>query len=329
MKNKIAILAGKGLVSEEFLIRAKNIIKKRKVKIIKHSNIKKIKNFEIIINCKSAEFSCKIHKKLEIKRWNGYWLDFSSFFRISEKSIICLDPINKKEIYNNLSKKKIFCGANCTVSILLIAIGGLIKKYLIKKIFCSTYQAISGEGYLGTKKMIKKNNLIRKLKNKESILHYIKKIYEKSVKQKYYLNFSLIPQIGNILKGDSEEEKKAKNEASKILNYKVRIFSTCVRVNVLRCHSESVILKINKDISISEFKNRIRSFKNYVKIVKESDIKKKLTPTYVSGKRFVYVGRIRKLYNKTFSIFIVGDQLIWGAVEPIYRMLKILINENK
>ncbi|MGX7576456.1 aspartate-semialdehyde dehydrogenase [Candidatus Vidania fulgoroideorum] len=330
---KIALIADRGLVSEEFKNRSTKIIKKYKIKIINknffnnNNYLYKLLNFDIIVNCKDSEFSKNVYEKLK-KIWKGYWLDFSSQYRMNKNSIICLDPVNKKEILKSFKKKRIFCGANCTSSIMIMSLIGLLKKFKILKIYCSTYQSISGEGYLGTKKMINNYKIISKKIKEKNILDYINKVYSFK-KNNFLLNYSLIPKIGNFIKDKTEEEIKTEKEIVKILRKDIKVFSTCVRVNVLRCHSESIILKFKKDISKKKFKKHLCIKNSFVKIVSDDEVLKKLNPSYVSNKKFIYIGRIKKIEKKTFSIFVIGDQLIWGATEPIYRVLKLLINEIK
>jgi len=222
---------------------------------------------------------------------------------------------------------------------MLMALRGLIKeKVKIKEIFCTTYQAISGAGFsffdeflnqvrFLTEK-INNNNFI----NNEIINNEICKKQFPKVNIGYNLAFSLKPWIDeDRFSGSSKEEEKASFETEKILNKNISIYSTCVRVNCLRCHSQSLIIRLNKDLSLKKFIKKISNSK-YSKIINNDRLStiKYLDPVRIQGSKFVFIGRIRKLKKKTFSIFTIGDQLIWGACEPLLRMLKIIIRyENK
>ncbi|MGX7582498.1 aspartate-semialdehyde dehydrogenase [Candidatus Vidania fulgoroideorum] len=338
---KIALLGYKGMVGKVFLERFKkqNIkmkiflfgSSKNKDNFVKGYNLKKIKKFLYIVCCKDNNFSKNYYRKLKNAGWDGYWIDASSYFRLSNKSVLSLDLINKKDIIQGIKNgKKIFSGCNCTVSIMLIAIGGLIKKKIINEIICNTYQSVSGSGFLNTYNFFKNcYKILNKIFiNKNFFINLNNNINEKLIKKNNLLSFSICPWIGEGKKDTSEEEKKASLETCKLLNYKLKVFSTCVRVNSYRCHSESIILFLKKDISLKKFKKILSNFSRYVKIIKnkKKNTENKLNPLYVSEKNIIYIGRIRKIGIKKFSIFVIGDQLIWGAAEPLLRVLKIIKN---
>ncbi|WP_458659157.1 aspartate-semialdehyde dehydrogenase [Candidatus Vidania fulgoroideorum] len=335
MKIKLGIFGIRGVVGKTLLGRIKknflNLFKIKKIKskdYFDNKKLSKIKKCKIIISCKDKLFSKKMYFYLKNNKWKGYWIDASSYFRRSKKSVISLDLINKKTIIKKINNNyKIFCGGNCTVSIMLIAIGGIINN--LKEIFCTTFQSISGAGYLDTANLFKNCFLISKkiLKSNGDIFESANKVFNKINNN---LVYSLVPWIGKDEKKNSEEENKAVYEIKKIIGKKIKIHSTCVRVNSFRCHSESIIIKTIKDITLNEFKYKISNFSKYVRIVnnKKNDTIKKLNPNYVSFKEKIYIGRIRKIKSKTFSIFVIGDQLIWGAVEPLLRLAKIIYNEK-
>ncbi|XAO72599.1 MAG: aspartate-semialdehyde dehydrogenase [Candidatus Vidania fulgoroideorum] len=334
MKN-IGIIGVKGIVGKIIKNKIKNnknwkIKYFEKEKYIKNKkNIykiktKKIRKCIIIINCKNEKFSKKIYEKLKKINWKGYYIDASSAFRMNKKSIICLDPLNKNKIKEFIKNKgRIFCGSNCTVSLTLISILKLIKKKIIKNILCNTYQAISGAGYKETNKLFRNN--YKKLK--EIFKKKKKKININKIKFKKNC-FSIQAWIGKNRKTNSEEEKKGEKEINKILNLnkknKIKVFSTCIRINVFRCHSINLIISLKKDMKIKKFKKIIKN--KYIKIIKNNkmDTLKKLNPNIISEKNKIYIGRIRKVKKKMFSIFIVGDQLLWGAAIPLIRTAKII-----
>ncbi|MGX7577143.1 Asd/ArgC dimerization domain-containing protein [Candidatus Vidania fulgoroideorum] len=282
-----------------------------------YKKINLIVTCKILIFCKDNLFVEKIYKKIK-NIWKGYIIDASSYFRKNKKSLLILDPLNKKALINGIKNGiKIFCGANCTVSIMLMALGGLIKKNIIRKIYCSSYQSISGAGYNSTMELLK-NSLL-----------FLKK---KSFKNKYLcrnLSFSLIPWIGNtsIIKGNSEEEIKGEFETNKIINNNIKIYSNCIRVNVLRCHSLSLYIKLGKNIKKKYLYNLLYKFNKDVIVIKNNFkyTKKYLDPYKISNTQKIYIGRIKKITNKEYSLFVIGDQLIWGAYKPIIRFLKILL----
>ncbi|MGX7576603.1 Asd/ArgC dimerization domain-containing protein [Candidatus Vidania fulgoroideorum] len=298
-----------------FYIICENYIK---IKNFKCKKIDFLKKIDILISCKDENYSKYLINKLKSKKWNGYYLDCSSYLR--NKETIVLDPLNKKEILNKIKEgKKFFAGGNCTVSLMLISLIGILKKYKIKKIYCSTYQSISGAGYKYFKKFLKLTNKILK---KNNLLK----------KKGLNLNnnricFSLIPWIDKDLNnGYSNEEKKGQYETRKILsNRKIQIYSTCTRVNTTRCHSLSLLIKIKKKIKLCKFIKNIKNNK-YIKYIenKKKQTEKKLNPINVMESDRISVGRVRKFGKYYFSIFVIGDQLIWGAVEPIRRMISII-----
>ncbi|MGX7589583.1 aspartate-semialdehyde dehydrogenase [Candidatus Vidania fulgoroideorum] len=314
----VGIIGYRGLVGRILLNKLK---KKKFLKITKIKNFKKKKKFQVILYCGNAENSNYFYLKCK-KKFNPIWVDSSSFFRNNKNSTLLLDPINKKEIIKSLEKKKkIYSGCNCTVSIMLIALGGIIKN--IKKIYCHTYQSISGAGYLETLKLI--NDYKKITKNFKKKISYIEK---KIIKDKT-ICFSLSPWIGKDKKVP-EEEIKGEFETRKITKRKIEVNSICVRISSLRCHSEAIILKINKNLKKKEFIKKIYKFKKFIKIVKNNkkSTLKILNPIYIMKKKNIYLGRIKKINKFTFSLFIIGDQLLWGATEPLIRFLKIF-NEFK
>ncbi|MGX7589302.1 aspartate-semialdehyde dehydrogenase [Candidatus Vidania fulgoroideorum] len=325
----IGVFGYRGLVGRILKKRIKKYIKNDKIKYIKLNHFLFKQNFDILISCKDSIFSRKLYKIIKKKKWKGYFIDASSEFRMKNNSIIVLDPLNKDKIKSKTDKGlKIFCGSNCTVSLTMISLLNFFKLNLISKIYCNTYQAISGAGYKETISLF--NNCGKILRKKINFNTLEKKIFKYNKKN---LSFSLTPWIGDNKYGTTDEELKGSNEINKILKSvklkKIKVYSTCVRVNVLRCHSISLLLKLKKKTSKNKFIKILKN--NFIKIIKnkKSDTVKMLNPVYVSGRSTIYVGRIRKISKKIFSIFIVGDQLIWGAVEPIIRTAKIILKKNK
>ncbi|WDI79268.1 aspartate-semialdehyde dehydrogenase [Candidatus Vidania fulgoroideae] len=325
-KIKLGIFGKRGMVGRTLIKRLKKRYYKDNFDIYYLENTHISNKIHIIISCKGNYFSKFIIKKIKKKKWNGYFIDTSSFLR-KTKTII-LDPLNKKQIIKELKiKEKFFTGGNCTVSLMLISILGIIK-LKISKIYCTTFQSVSGGGFKLFNSLLKQNRKI--LNNIKKNKFFLKSSNIKKITKGFNetLCYSLIPWIDKDIKnGSSKEEEKNYFETNKILNInkKIRVFSTCVRVNSLRCHSLSLVIKFKKELSLKKF-NKLISNNKYIKIVKNNkeETLKYLNPIYCSEKKKIFVGRIKKLCKKEFSIFIVGDQLLWGAIEPVVRMLKII-----
>lgn len=312
------------------------------------NDIDQLYELDIIITCQGTEYTKNIYPQLKNRNWNGYWIDAASLFRTHTDALIVLDPLNKQEILNALNSGiKKFVGGNCTVSLMLMALGGLFKRNLIEWVHTSTYQAVSGAGASYMYELLEQINFVlKKISTNYSLLDMPILELEKIIKKTVYHHdfprkYLKVPLFGSLLpwidvasrNGQSKEEWKGTVETNKILNSvnQIPIESTCVRVNSFRCHSQSFLIKLHSNISIQEIEFIIKNQNQWVKLVKNTPIDSinKLTPMFVSGSLNILVGRIRKLSlgNKFISIFSVGDQLLWGAAEPIRRMLNILVNE--
>lgn len=310
-------------------------------------DIKELQKLDIIITCQGSEYTQKVFPILRSSGWLGYWIDAASDLRMNKDALIVLDPINKTHIKNSIHNGiKTFIGGNCTVSLMMIALGGLFRQNLIKWISFSTYQAASGAGSKHIKELLKQifflnQYLSKKSTFSQSILKIEKDITNIIKRSNFPIkNFSvplilnLIPWIdSSMLNGQSKEEWKMEAETNKILSFqnnkKILIDGTCIRISSLRCHSQSFIIKLKKDISLIDIEKILSNDNKWVKVIpnnKESSIKE-LTPLSVTGTLSVPVGRLRKLSlgSKYLSAFSIGDQLLWGAAEPLRRMLKFLI----
>jgi len=303
-------------------------------------------DLDIIVTCYGTEYTNLIYYKLRSIGWKGYWIDAASELRMIKESCIVLDPINLKEINKSIdSGIKTFVGANCTVSLMLMSLGGLFCANLIEWISVSTYQAASGAGAKHMLELLHQTNFISKniesdLKNENmSILNIEKKITNLYRSKKFPKTYFKTPLLGNLIpwidnfheKGQTREEWKIQAETNKIISPAKKIFidGNCVRIATLRCHSQSFVIKLKQDISITEIENILKSHNKWVSVVPntaESSLKY-LSPAHVSGTLLTPIGRIRKLNmgKKYLSAFTVGDQLLWGAAEPLRRMLCILV----
>jgi len=311
-------------------------------------DIESLMNMDIILTCQGGGYTSEIYPKLRGEGWKGYWIDAASTLRMEKESVIVLDPVNKKVIDQALNQgKKDYIGGNCTVSLMLMAIGGLFEKELIEWVSSMTYQAASGAGAKNMKELVKQMGMIYKpvaseIENPSSSILEIDQRINEIIRDKGFpteefgapLAGSLLPWIDKEMdNGQSREEWKGIAETNKILGIEeqpIPVDGLCVRIGAMRCHSQGLTIKLKKNISINEIENIIDSHNEWVKVIpnqKEESLKE-LTPTKVSGTLSVPVGRIRKmnLGDEYLTLFTVGDQLLWGAAEPVRRVLNIIID---
>ncbi|WP_257326626.1 aspartate-semialdehyde dehydrogenase [Pseudoalteromonas rhizosphaerae] len=305
---------------------------------------------DIIITCQGGDYTKAVYPQLREAGWDGYWIDAASALRMSDDSIIVLDPVNKDVIEQGLEQGvKTYVGGNCTVSLMLLALGGLFEQDLIEWVSPMTYQAASGAGARNMKELIAQMGSIHasvadKLADPQAAILEIDKLVTQQIAssdlpQEQFgvpLAGSLIPWIDVPMpSGQSKEEWKAQVEANKILGSSkqpVPIDGLCVRIGAMRCHSQAMTIKLREDISVEKIEQILASHNEWVKVIpNERDITATdLTPVKVTGTLSIPVGRIRKLAMgpKYISAFTVGDQLLWGAAEPLRRMLRIIV-DNK
>lgn len=309
------------------------------------NDIEALKALDIIVTCQGGDYTTNIYPKLRNAGWQGYWIDAASTLRMKDDTIIILDPINRANIDSALNNGiKTFVGGNCTVSLMLMSLGGLFAANLIDWVSVSTYQAASGGGARHMRELLTQMGMLHADVAKElanphsSILDIEQKVTAKmrdgSLPTDNFgvpLAGSLIPWIDKQLdNGQSREEWKGQAETNKILGTSsiIPIDGLCVRIGALRCHSQAFTIKLKKDIAIPDIEQLLASHNQWVKVIpndRELSMKE-LTPAAVTGTLATPVGRLRKLnMGKDFlSAFNVGDQLLWGAAEPLRRMLNIL-----
>lgn len=309
------------------------------------NDIEALKALDIIVTCQGGDYTTNIYPKLRNAGWQGYWIDAASTLRMKDDAIIILDPINRKNIDSALNNGiKTFVGGNCTVSLMLMSLGGLFAANLIDWVSVSTYQAASGGGARHMRELLTQMGMLHADVAKElanphsSILDIEQKVTAKmrdgSLPTDNFgvpLAGSLIPWIDKQLdNGQSREEWKGQAETNKILGTSsiIPIDGLCVRIGALRCHSQAFTIKLKKDIAIPDIEQLLASHNQWVEVIpndRELSMKE-LTPAAVTGTLATPVGRLRKLnMGKDFlSAFNVGDQLLWGAAEPLRRMLSIL-----
>jgi aspartate-semialdehyde dehydrogenase len=310
-------------------------------------NINELKGMDIIISCQGGDYTSKVYKKLRQTGWEGYWIDAASTLRMEEGAVIILDPVNlpiiKQAVHDG---EKNYIGGNCTVSLMLMAVGGLLKNNLVDWMSAMTYQAASGAGAKNMRELLMQMGEAHRVAEDllddpaSGILDIDRKVAG-SLRDEDFptANFgvplagSLIPWIDRDLgNGQSREEWKAQAETNKIMgtsSHEVPVDGICVRVGSMRCHSQAMTIKLNKEIPLDEIEDIIAESNSWVSVIpneRECTLKE-LTPAAVTGTLSIPVGRLRKLtMGKDYlSAFTVGDQLLWGAAEPLRRMLRILV----
>ena len=314
------------------------------------SNIEELAAMDIILTCQGGDYTTSIHSKLRESGWNGYWIDAASTLRMKESSIIVLDPVNSDVIDRGLNQGvKDFVGGNCTVSLMMMALGGLFKNDAIEWLTSMTYQAASGGGARHMKELLTQmhtiganftsmdQNIARNIIEVDRVV--TNSFRDNSLDTNCFgapLAGNLIPWIDSAVDdGQTREEWKGIAETNKILGRVdniIPIDGTCVRIGTMRCHSQAFTIKLKKDIPINELTEMISSHNDWVKVVENSpeDTRSKLTPAAVSGTLDIPIGRLRKmnLGDEYLNAFTCGDQLLWGAAEPVRRMLNILIERG-
>ncbi len=317
------------------------------------NNIDELKKCDIIITCQGGDYTNAVFPQLRAAGWNGHWIDAASSLRMNDDAVIVLDPVNLPVIKDALVKgQKNWIGGNCTVSCMLMGVGALYKAGLVEWMSTQTYQAASGGGAQHMRELLTQygslNAEVRDLLDdpKSAILEIDRKIIAKqrSFSDVETANFgvplggSLIPWIDKDLgDGMSKEEWKGMAETNKILgqgeafgSQAVPVDGFCIRIGAMRCHSQALTFKLKKDVPVADIEAMIAADNEWVKVVPNTreDSIRDLTPVAVTGTMSIPVGRIRKLAMgpEYVGAFTVGDQLLWGAAEPLRRMLRILID---
>ena len=316
-------------------------------------NIDALKSCDIIITAQGGDYTTEVFPKLRAAGWNGHWIDAASTLRMDKDAIIILDPVNMSVIQTALKNGgKNWIGGNCTVSCMLMGVGALFKAGLVEWMSTQTYQAASGGGAQHMRELLTQygtlNSEVKALldDSKSAILEIDRQVIAKqrSLSGAEIVNFgvplggSLIPWIDKDLgNGMSKEEWKGMVESNKILGLgegfnkpAIPVDGFCVRVGAMRCHSQALTFKLKKDIPLSDIEAMIANANQWVKVIpntREATLQN-LTPVAVTGTMTIPVGRIRKLAMGPDYVgaFTIGDQLLWGAAEPLRRMLRILLD---
>ncbi|HAS50272.1 MAG TPA: aspartate-semialdehyde dehydrogenase [Gammaproteobacteria bacterium] len=310
-------------------------------------SIEELKALDVIITCQGGDYTNEIYPQLRAAGWQGYWIDAASALRMKKDAVIILDPVNRQVIQNALAKGvKDYIGGNCTVSLMLMGLGGLFTHGLVEWMSAMTYQAASGAGAQNMRELIQQMGVIHgavadRLDQPASAILDIDRMVADTLRSSTFpteqfgvpLAGSLIPWIDKAMdNGQSREEWKGQAETNKILgrvDQPIPIDGLCVRVGAMRCHSQALTIKLTRDAPLDELVEMIGSANDWVKVVpneREQSIRE-LTPTAVTGTLNVPVGRLRKLNMGPHYLgaFTCGDQLLWGAAEPLRRMLRMLL----
>ncbi|MCX7255305.1 MAG: aspartate-semialdehyde dehydrogenase [Polaromonas sp.] len=325
---------------------------KNETKLQDAYDIEALKKCDIILTAQGGDYTSEVFPKLRAAGWTGHWIDAASTLRMNDDAVIVLDPVNLPVIQNALAKGgNNWVGGNCTVSCMLMGVGALYKAGLVEWMTSMTYQAASGGGAQHMRELLNQygalNAEVRPLLDdpKSAILEIDRRVLakQKSFSALETANFgvplggSLIPWIDKDLgDGSSKEEWKGGAETNKILGQgadfgtaAVPVDGFCVRIGAMRCHSQALTFKLKKDVPLADIEAMIAADNAWVKVVpntREASIKD-LTPVAVTGTMQIPVGRLRKLAMgpEYLGAFTVGDQLLWGAAEPLRRMLRILL----
>jgi aspartate-semialdehyde dehydrogenase len=306
---------------------------------------------EVILSCQGGDYTNSVHPRLRESGWKGYWIDAASALRMKDDAVIILDPVNRAVIDEGLrGGVRDFIGGNCTVSLMLMALGGLFREGLVEWITTMTYQAASGAGAQNMRELLEQMGAVHAAAAGlladpgSAILDIDRRVTESlrdaSLPTQHFsvpLAGSLIPWIDKDLgNGQSREEWKGGAETNKILGrvvHAIPVDGVCVRIGAMRCHSQAMTIKLKRDLPLTDIERLIAGGNEWVRVVpndRESSIRE-LTPARVSGTLEVPVGRVRKLAmgGEYITAFTVGDQLLWGAAEPLRRMLRILLEQQR
>ncbi|MGQ0749604.1 MAG: aspartate-semialdehyde dehydrogenase [Betaproteobacteria bacterium] len=315
-------------------------------------DVRALAAMDLIITCQGSDYTAEIHPRLRAAGWSGYWIDAAKTLRMSEDAIIILDPVNMNVIRQALSRGiRNYIGGNCTVSCMLMGMHGLFANDVVEWMTCMTYQAASGGGAQHMRELLAQFGVINaEVKTllddpASAILEIDRKVHAKQTDGSLPMeHFGGVPLAGNLIPwidrdlgdGMSLEEWKGGAETNKILGRgpafgtaATPIESLCVRIGAMRCHSQALTIKLKRDVPLDEISDMLSSANRWVRVVpneREASMRE-LTPAAVTGQMHIPVGRLRKLAmgGAYLGAFTVGDQLLWGAAEPLRRMLRILL----
>jgi aspartate-semialdehyde dehydrogenase len=310
-------------------------------------SIKDLTGCDVLISCQGGEYTTEMYPRLREAGWKGYWIDAASTLRMKDNAVIVLDPVNRNVIDAALDGGVTdFIGGNCTVSLMLMAMAGLFREGLVEWVSAMTYQAASGAGAKNMRELVTQMGALntsaaRLLADPASAILDIDRTVTETMRASafptekfgYPLAGSLLPWIDKDLgNGQSKEEWKAQAEGNKILGRQdapIPVDGLCVRIGAMRCHSQALTVKLTRDVPLREVEAILAGAHEWVEVVpneKEASLRG-LTPAAVTGTLRTPIGRLRKLTMgpQYLSAFTVGDQLLWGAAEPLRRVLRIVL----
>lgn len=309
-------------------------------------DLEQLKALDVVVTCQGGDYTKQVYGKLRSDGWKGYWVDAASALRMDDDSTVVLDPVNRGVIDAQLARgAKTFVGGNCTVSLMLMGLGGLFEADMIEWMTSMTYQAASGSGARHMRELLQQmgglhDSVAAELADPASAILDIDRKVTETMRGAGFptenfgapLAGSLLPWIDTALdNGQSREEWKAYAETNKILGLQdnpVPIDGLCVRIGAMRSHSQAFTIKLKQGVPLDEIEERIATHNDWVKLIPndQAATMQELTPAAVTGTLTVPVGRVRKLSmgDDYLSAFSVGDQLLWGAAEPLRRMLRII-----
>jgi aspartate-semialdehyde dehydrogenase len=311
------------------------------------SDLTALAEMDVLISCQGGDYTAEIHPRLRDAGWGGYWIDAASTLRMKDHSVIVLDPVNRDVIDAALGRGiRDYIGGNCTVSLMLMATAGLVRSGLVEWVSAMTYQAASGAGATHMRELVAQMGSVygavadRLADASSSILDIDRGVTDSLRSARFPVEQFGHPLAGSLLawidkdlgNGQSKEEWKALAEANKILGRAAKplpVDGLCVRIGSMRCHSQALTIKLTRDVPLSEIESLLASSHEWVRVVpneKEATLRE-LSPAAVTGTLQVPIGRLRKLAmgGEYLAAFTVGDQLLWGAAEPLRRVLRIIL----
>ena len=314
------------------------------------NDLKALAALDVIVSCQGGDYTSAVYGPLRAAGWRGYWIDAASTLRMQDHAVIILDPVNREVIDRALDAgTRDYIGGNCTVSLMLMALGGLFREGLVEWLSAMTYQAASGAGAQNMRELIAQMGRVHaavapELADPASAILDIDAKVAATLRSADFptqhfgapLAGSLIPWIDKQLdNGQSKEEWKGQVETNKILGRSaepIPVDGICVRIGAMRCHSQALTIKLKQDVPLADIERLIAGGNDWVRLIpnqKEVSVRE-LTPAAVGGKLHVPIGRLRKLNMgpQYLGAFTCGDQLLWGAAEPLRRMLRILVERT-
>lgn len=312
-------------------------------KLLDAYNIDELKKCDVLLTCQGSDYTHAVHQDLRTQGWQGLWIDAASALRYEKSSCLVLDPLNRDHILSTLKEgTRDFIGANCTVSLLLMGLAGLFKNDLIEFVSTASYQAISGAGARAMKELLgQMGHLAGQSADMmdKNILDIDQTVSAAMTQANFPTEQIGVPLAGNVLpwidkimdNGQTKEEWKAMEEANKILNRSsfIPIDGTCVRVGSMRSHAQAATIKLKKEMPLEVIEGLLKEAHEWVHYVpnEREQTLKELTPAFTSGSLKVSVGRLRsmRLGPEYINLFTVGDQLLWGAAEPLRRFLRVYL----